>query len=84
VEANLRLGYRADLRTYSVAAQILRRLGATEIRLMTNNPRKVEELESYGIRVTERVPIEIAPTELNRQYLIAKRDKLGHFLRMEE
>ena len=84
VEANLRLGYRADLRTYSVAAQMLRRLGAAEIRLMTNNPRKVEELESYGIRVTERVPIEIAPTELNRQYLIAKRDKLGHFLRMEE
>jgi 3,4-dihydroxy 2-butanone 4-phosphate synthase/GTP cyclohydrolase II len=84
VEANLRLGYRADLRTYSVAAQMLRRLGAAEIRLMTNNPRKVEELENYGIRVTERVPIEIAPTELNRQYLIAKRDKLGHFLRVEE
>jgi 3,4-dihydroxy 2-butanone 4-phosphate synthase/GTP cyclohydrolase II len=84
VEANLRLGYRADLRTYSVAAQMLRLLGAGEIRLMTNNPRKVEELESYGIRVTERVPIEIAPTDLNRQYLIAKRDKLGHLLRVEK
>jgi 3,4-dihydroxy 2-butanone 4-phosphate synthase/GTP cyclohydrolase II len=84
VEANLRLGYRADLRTYSVAAQMLRGLGVSEIRLMTNNPRKVEELESYGIRVTERVPIEIAPTELNRQYLIAKRDKLGHLLRVEK
>jgi 3,4-dihydroxy 2-butanone 4-phosphate synthase / GTP cyclohydrolase II len=84
VEANLRLGFRADLRTYGVAAQILRCLGADEVRLMTNNPRKVEELENYGIRVTERVSIEIEPTDLNRQYLIAKRDKLGHILRMEE
>ncbi|RPH94426.1 bifunctional 3,4-dihydroxy-2-butanone-4-phosphate synthase/GTP cyclohydrolase II [candidate division KSB1 bacterium] len=84
VEANLRLGYRADLRGYGVAAQILRELGADEIRLMTNNPRKVEELESYGVRVVERVPIEIPPTDLNRQYLLTKRDKLGHYLRMDE
>jgi 3,4-dihydroxy 2-butanone 4-phosphate synthase / GTP cyclohydrolase II len=84
VEANLRLGFRADLRGYSSSAQILRYLGADAVRLMTNNPRKVEELEAYGIRVVERVPIEIPPTELNRHYLLTKRDKLGHFLNMEK
>ncbi len=84
VEANLRLGFRADLRGYSSSAQILKYLGADEVRLMTNNPRKVEELEAYGIRVVERVPIEIPPTELNRHYLLTKRDKLGHLLNMEK
>ena len=64
-------------------AQILRQLGADEVRLMTNNPRKVEELECYGIRVVERVPIEIPPTDLNRHYLLTKRDKLGHLLHVE-
>jgi 3,4-dihydroxy 2-butanone 4-phosphate synthase/GTP cyclohydrolase II len=83
VEANLRLGFRADLRGYGACAQILRQLGADEVRLMTNNPRKVEELECYGIRVVERVPLEIPPTELNRRYLLTKRDKLGHLLHME-
>jgi 3,4-dihydroxy 2-butanone 4-phosphate synthase/GTP cyclohydrolase II len=84
VEANLRLGFRPDLRGYGACAQILRHLGADEVRLMTNNPRKVEELETLGIRVVERVPLEIPPTDLNRNYLITKRDKLGHLLRMDE
>jgi 3,4-dihydroxy 2-butanone 4-phosphate synthase / GTP cyclohydrolase II len=84
VEANLKLGYRADLRGYGAAAQILRHFGASEVRLMTNNPVKVEELESYGIHVAERVPIEIPPTEANRHYLLTKRDKLGHLLRVDK
>ena len=84
VEANLHLGYQADLRSYGVCAQILRYLGADDVRLMTNNPQKVEELEGYGVRVTERVPIEVAPTDLNRNYLLAKRDKLGHILHVEK
>jgi 3,4-dihydroxy 2-butanone 4-phosphate synthase/GTP cyclohydrolase II len=83
VEANLQLGFRADLRSYGACAQILKQLGADEVRLMTNNPRKVEELECYGIRVVERVPLEIPLTEVNRHYLLTKRDKLGHLLHME-
>ncbi|HEY3294165.1 MAG TPA: bifunctional 3,4-dihydroxy-2-butanone-4-phosphate synthase/GTP cyclohydrolase II [bacterium] len=83
VEANLKLGFRADLRSYGACAQILRYLGADEVRLMTNNPRKVEELECFGIRVVERVPIEIPATEMNRHYLLTKRDKLGHLLHFE-
>lgn len=84
VEANLRLGFRADLRHYGACAQILRRLGVKAIRLMTNNPRKVEELESFGIRVQERVSLHVPLTEVNRPYLQAKRDKLGHFLLSDE
>lgn len=83
VEANLQLGFRADLRGYGACAQILRHLGAEEIRLMTNNPRKVEELECYGVRVVERVPIEVPATEKNRHYLLTKRDKLGHLLQLK-
>ncbi|MFZ5432702.1 MAG: bifunctional 3,4-dihydroxy-2-butanone-4-phosphate synthase/GTP cyclohydrolase II [Calditrichota bacterium] len=80
VEANIRLGFRPDLRNYGACAQILRQLGVYEVRLMTNNPRKVSELESFGIRVHERVPLEMPMTDLNRSYLEAKRDKLGHLL----
>ncbi|MBU0508171.1 bifunctional 3,4-dihydroxy-2-butanone-4-phosphate synthase/GTP cyclohydrolase II [bacterium] len=83
VEANLRLGFRPDLRHYGACAQILRQLGTRVIRLMTNNPRKVEELENLGIRISERIPLEIPITELNRPYLLAKRDKLGHLLLKE-
>jgi 3,4-dihydroxy 2-butanone 4-phosphate synthase/GTP cyclohydrolase II len=83
VEANLRLGYHPDMRRYGACAQILKHLGTDEIRLMTNNPRKVEELESYGIRVVERVPLQVSPTDLNRRYLMTKRDKLGHMINME-
>lgn len=80
VEANLHLGYHADLRRYGACAQILKDLGTDEIRLMTNNPRKVEELESHGIKVVERVPLQVSATEINLRYLQTKRDKLGHMI----
>ncbi|MDD5087380.1 MAG: bifunctional 3,4-dihydroxy-2-butanone-4-phosphate synthase/GTP cyclohydrolase II [bacterium] len=84
VEANLRLGFRPDLRNYGACAQILRRLGVSAVRLMTNNPCKVEELESFAIRVAERVPLHMPLTDFNRPYLQAKRDKLGHYLLSDE
>ncbi|MCD5401445.1 bifunctional 3,4-dihydroxy-2-butanone-4-phosphate synthase/GTP cyclohydrolase II [candidate division NPL-UPA2 bacterium] len=80
VEANKRLGFEPDLRDYGIGAQILVDLGLSTIRLLTNNPRKIVALEGYGLKVKERVPIETSPHELNRDYLKAKRDKLGHLL----
>ncbi len=80
VEANQRLGFDADLRDYSAAAQILRDLGVDGVRLITNNPKKVAGLEKYGVRVSERVPLVIPPTEYNERYLRAKKQKLGHLL----
>ncbi|MFB3882567.1 MAG: bifunctional 3,4-dihydroxy-2-butanone-4-phosphate synthase/GTP cyclohydrolase II [Armatimonadota bacterium] len=80
VEANQLLGFAPDIRDYGIGAQILADLGLREIRLMTNNPGKVVGLEGMGIRVVERVPIEIPPNEANRCYLETKRDKLGHLL----
>ena len=80
VEANLELGFEPDLREYDMAAQVLSDLGLSTVRMLTNNPRKIEELGSYGINVSERVSIEIAPHDSNRSYLRAKRDKLGHLL----
>ena len=80
VEANQALGFPPDLRDYGVGAQILADLGLTEIRLMTNNPRKVVGLEGFGLRLVERVPLEIPPRPANAKYLKAKREKLGHFL----
>jgi 3,4-dihydroxy 2-butanone 4-phosphate synthase/GTP cyclohydrolase II len=80
VEANQLLGFAPDIRDYGIGAQILHDLGLREIRLMTNNPGKVVGIEGMGIRVVERVPLEIPPTEANRGYLEAKRDKLGHLL----
>jgi 3,4-dihydroxy 2-butanone 4-phosphate synthase / GTP cyclohydrolase II len=80
VEANKRLGFGADLRNYGIGAQILRDLGLSSIRIMTNNPRKLVGLEGYGLEIVERVPLETDPTHENRDYLNAKRNKMGHLL----
>jgi 3,4-dihydroxy 2-butanone 4-phosphate synthase/GTP cyclohydrolase II len=80
VEANHRLGYPADLRHYGIGAQILHDLGVRQIRLLTNNPKKVVGLEGYELRIVERVPIQVAPNDSNRHYLKTKKEKLGHLL----
>ena len=80
VEANEKLGFKPDLRDYGIGAQILSDLGLTEIRLMTNNPRKIVGLEGYNLKIVERIPIEIEPHPENLDYLNAKRRKLGHLL----
>jgi 3,4-dihydroxy 2-butanone 4-phosphate synthase/GTP cyclohydrolase II len=79
-EANLKLGFKPDLRDYGIGAQILRDLGVRKMRLLTNNPKKIVGLEGYGLEVVERVPIEMPASRRNRAYLLAKRDKLGHLL----
>ena len=80
VEANERLGFRADQREYGIGAAILRDLGVRRLRLLTNNPGKHAALAGYGLEITERVPLEIPPTDRSREYLRAKREKLGHLL----
>jgi 3,4-dihydroxy 2-butanone 4-phosphate synthase/GTP cyclohydrolase II len=80
VDANLELGLPADLRDYGIGAQILVDLGLSSIRLLTNNPKKIVGLEGYGLRVTDQLPIELPASEHNREYLRAKRDRLGHLL----
>ncbi|HEV8480268.1 MAG TPA: bifunctional 3,4-dihydroxy-2-butanone-4-phosphate synthase/GTP cyclohydrolase II [Candidatus Eisenbacteria bacterium] len=84
VEANLKLGFPADLRDYGIGAQILCDLGVREILLLTNNPRKVVGLEAYGLSIVRRVPIEMPARAANRNYLVTKRDKLGHLLDLPE
>jgi 3,4-dihydroxy 2-butanone 4-phosphate synthase / GTP cyclohydrolase II len=78
VQANERLGFAPDLRNYGIGAQILRDLGLSSIRVMTNNPRKLVGLEGYGLEIVERVPLLADPSHENRTYLQVKRDKLGH------
>ncbi len=83
VEANEKLGFKADLRDYGVGAQVLADLGVTKMRLITNNPKKIVGLEGYGLSVTEKVPIQIAPNKHNRCYLECKRLKMGHYLNVD-
>lgn len=84
VDANLALGFPADLRDYGIGAQILLDLGVHKIRLMTNNPKKVAGLTGYGIEIVDREPIEMNHNEKNEQYLKTKKEKLGHMLSFEE
>lgn len=80
VEANIKLGFKPDLRDYGIGAQILVDLGVRKMRLMTNNPKKIVGLEGYGLKVVERVPIEVNPHDKNITYLKTKKRKLGHIL----
>src|SRR5216110_1083099 len=81
VEANKSLGFAADVRDYDFSAQILKKLGATKIRLLSNNPEKVRQLESSGIRVVERVPCQPRVSKMSRAYLKTKKRKMGHLLK---
>jgi len=81
VDANVELGFAPDLRDYGIGAQILSDMGLSSIRLMTNNPKKIIGLSGYGLQVTERVGIEVCPTDENRFYLRTKRDRMGHLLK---
>ena len=84
VDANIKLGFAADLRDYGIGAQILRDLGVRRIRLLTNNPRKITGLEGYGLEVSERVPLQMPENEDNSRYLHTKQQKLGHLLTFVE
>jgi 3,4-dihydroxy 2-butanone 4-phosphate synthase/GTP cyclohydrolase II len=82
VEANIALGFKADLRDYGIGAQILADLGVHKMSLLTNNPKKIVGLEGYGIEITKRVPIEIIPNENNIKYMKTKQDKMGHLYKI--
>ncbi len=80
VEANHQLGFEADLRRYDIAAQMLKELGINQVRLLTNNPVKISELEKHGIEVVERVSLSFEPNDHNKKYLLTKKTKMNHFL----
>jgi 3,4-dihydroxy 2-butanone 4-phosphate synthase/GTP cyclohydrolase II len=83
VEANIRLGFKADERDFGIGAQILADLGVRQIRLLTNSPTKRVGLSGYGLEVVERVPLEIPPNPANRRYLETKKTKMGHLLHLD-
>lgn len=83
VEANLKLGFKADLRDYGIGAQILRDLGVTQMAMLTNNPKKIIGLEGYGIEIVDRFPIEMEAGEENKDYLLCKRDRMGHLIEVD-
>ena len=80
VEANVALGFQADLRDYGLGAQVLADLGVQKLRLLTNNPKKVSGLKGYGLEIVEHVPLIAEPIEERARYLKAKKDKMGHML----
>jgi 3,4-dihydroxy 2-butanone 4-phosphate synthase/GTP cyclohydrolase II len=84
VEANVELGFGADLREYGIGSQILADLGLSTIRILTNNPKKISGIEAFGLKVVEQLPIEVPPNAENRRYLATKRDKLGHRLHHQD
>jgi len=80
VEANEKLGFKADMRDYTVGVQILADLGVKKMKLITNNPKKIRGLEKYGIKIVKRIPLIVKPNTKNLKYLKAKKEKLGHYL----
>jgi len=84
VEANIKLGFKADLRDYGIGAQILRDLGVTKMALLTNNPKKIVGLEAYGLEVVARYPIEMPASDESKGYLVCKRDRMGHLIEVDE
>jgi 3,4-dihydroxy 2-butanone 4-phosphate synthase/GTP cyclohydrolase II len=84
VDANLTLGFAPDLRDYGIGAQILKELGIRQIKLLTNNPRKIRGLEGYGLEIVERIPIQMPATKDNDYYLHTKQEKLGHLLKFDD
>ena len=80
VEANIKLGFKADERDYTIGAKILADIGLSTIRLLTNNPKKIEGLEKYGLKIVERIPLLTEANELNKGYLKVKKEKLGHLI----
>ncbi len=83
VEANRKLGFKDDLRDYGIGAQMLRNIGVRQMRLLTNNPKKMVGLDGYGLSIVEQIPIEVAPNEHNRCYLECKKLKMGHLLHLD-
>jgi 3,4-dihydroxy 2-butanone 4-phosphate synthase / GTP cyclohydrolase II len=83
VEANIKLGFKPDLRDYGIGAQILRDLGVRKMGLLTNNPKKIIGLEGYGLKVVDRFPLEIEAGDENKEYLQCKRDRMGHLIQVD-